>query len=104
MRLGSVCVGQNHRGFASLFCRSAILVVQPDAWDRYGERATPCFARQNPGRTNSSGLERVVRGPIGVFRGGSGLRRSYLYCLPEFINRAAQLKPVRAKSLSDQRI
>ena len=27
----------------ALFCARDLLMVQPDAWDRYGERATRCF-------------------------------------------------------------
>ena len=67
------------RFFAWSNCACALLTVQPGAWDCYVARATPCFARQNPGRTNSIGLGRVVRGPITLFRGGSSLKRSYSY-------------------------
>ena len=56
-------------------------MVQPDAWDRYGERATLCFGSKTQTGLGGARLERVVRGPIGVIRGGSGLSRSYSYSL-----------------------
>ena len=68
MRLGSVCVGQNHRGFASLFCRSAILVVQPDAWDRYGECATLCLSSFAGVEQAAKAVETRRAGPPKVFR------------------------------------
>ena len=66
-------------GSPRFFARSVLLSVQRDAWDRCGERATPCVAAKPEAKTAVEETRGVVRGPAGDFRSGSDLRRTHLY-------------------------
>ena len=65
--------------WARLFRACDLLVVQPDAWDRYGGRATLCFSSFARGRAGSQGRRDAPRGtPAGLSQSSSARRRSHL--------------------------
>ena len=69
------------------FCACARLVVQPDAWERYGERTTRCFEFGAAGQRADSRVENAVRAAAPTtFRSGNAAEAKpvlYLHQLPE---------------------
>ena len=75
MRKDSVAAAKMSLFRPGLFGACAPVLVQTDAWDRYGERATLCFALSRPGQGQTARVENARRAAAPtVYRRGSAAK------------------------------